>query len=472
MEPAQETRPTQYKDKLRVPTPAKTMSKASGEKLRQLMRKEKEESGKVARDRVRTNSRTGRSDSSRGPNIPGRWDALVREDDSVADNESEMENEVMETDGEGGEKEGPRGTGGERGAGGLVGGDPRTPAMRGGGGEGTARNPSQPEGRGGEGEGLKRKDRSPTLQEEGRNQRRRMNEFEMGEIFAKIEERMKSKAEEIVAKSPEGVKESLRESMGMLMGAMGEVMNSLSDGITEQRIGRETLELRMDDRMERLESKLKDVVDTADSLTELRIQSREKESIKAMEVKVEESLCALKVMNVDVGVMTDDKRDIVRRTLGTIRSYVKEDDKKWFDVICRRTRVVILGKGTRRWDRDGVTEYTVPTLLQCQDRRDVEALDDMLRGAGYHPAFHWPSEMMEFIWGVKDEVRKSGVSDRDYFFKVRPEKRDGSIQVKVEVKRKEGGRFILKGVWGCPPIHRFLWDGVQDLYKSKLQTRG
>ena len=325
----------------------------------------------------------------------------------------------------------------------------------------------------GEGETQKRKERSPTLKEDERNIRRRLNEFDLGEVFKKIEAKVVEKAEDIVRKAPEGMKECMREGMGSMIEALTEMMHGLSDGISEQRIGRETLELRMEDRFEKLEQKVKDVVDTADQLTEVRIKNRERESVKAMEDKVEESMLALKVMNIDIGRVSEDKRDIVRYTLETVRSYVRDDDKRWFDQISRRTRIIILGRGTRRYDRGGVVEFSVPTLFQCQDKRDTEAMEDMLRGAGYHPTVHWPSEIMEFVWGVKDQVRKMGISDREYFYKVRPEKREGKVQIKVEVKPKEGGgRFVLKGVWTCPPIHRFLWDGVQDLYKSKLGGRG
>jgi len=31
-------------------------------------------------------------------------------------------------------------------------------------------------------------------------------------------------------------------------------------------------------------------------------------------------------------------------------------------------------------------------------------------------------------------VRKQGFSEKDYYYKVRPENRDGTVQIKVEVK--------------------------------------
>jgi hypothetical protein len=59
---------------------------------------------------------------------------------------------------------------------------------------------------------------------------------------------------------------------------------------------------------------------------------------------------------------------------------------------------------------------------------------------------------MEFVGEVREEVKKMGYSASEYFFRVRPEKRENRTQIKVEVRRKgEGGRFSLKGVWACPP---------------------
>ena len=61
------------------------------------------------------------------------------------------------------------------------------------------------------------------------------------------------------------------------------------------------------------------------------------------------------------------------------------------------------------------------------------------------------------------------MNESTHYFKVRPEKRDGKVQIKAEVKAKAGGKFVLKGVWSCPPLHRYLWDGVADLFTSKLR---
>jgi hypothetical protein len=80
--------------------------------------------------------------------------------------------------------------------------------------------------------------------------------------------------------------------------------------------------------------------------------------------------------------------------------------------------------------------------------------------------------MVEFVKGVKDEVKKEGIDEGRNYFRVRPETRDGRLVVKLEVKPKEEGRrFTLKGIWALPPLRRDLWESVPDLFKSLLPAR-
>ena len=124
----------------------------------------------------------------------------------------------------------------------------------------------------------------------------------------------------------------------------------------------------MEDKVSRLEEKVKETTVILDSLTEVRLKSRLKESVKEMEDKVAVAKCALKLLNVDIGRETSDRREIVRKTIDVLRSY-SPDDVKYLDRLLRRTRIIILGKGTVRKDNyAGTPEYFVPTLLQCRDK--------------------------------------------------------------------------------------------------------
>lgn len=311
-------------------------------------------------------------------------------------------------------------------------------------------------------------ERSPQTDTEVRNTRRRLNEFDLGEDFTAIDEELRKKMDEVTSKAPEEVRNYLRDAMTAVAEAVTGMMNSISDGVRQERLERETLEDRTEDKLGKLEEEVKEQRVILDSLTEVRIRSRVKESIKEMESKVAEAECAIKVLDIDIGRETGDKREIVRKTIDSIRSYVREDSVGWLDRIMKRTRIVILGRGTVRQDRNSGVEYTVPTLFQCRDRRDAEDLDFLVREAGWFPSFHWPREIIEMVNHARDEVRQQGYAERDYYVRVRPERREGGLMLKAEVKPKAGGRFTLKGLWSCPPLHRMLWDSVPDLMRSKL----
>jgi hypothetical protein len=315
-------------------------------------------------------------------------------------------------------------------------------------------------------------ERSPGAEENPRNVRPRMNEFDMGVVFGEIEETMSNSMKEVVMKAPEEVREGMKAGFDVVMKAVHKMMNALSDGVGHERIQRETLEMSLVDRIEKLEAKREDMQATLDSLTEHRVKTRTRDSIKEMEKVVDESQCCLKLLNVNVGKETSDRREIVRRTIEEVRYFVKEGDLRYLDSVLRRTKIVIMGRSTQRWEDGDEFCYSVPTLFQCRDRRDVDELEGILRAAGYFPSYHWPREMMEFVEGVRSEVRKEGFGQDSHYVRVRPEKRDGKVMVKAEVKRKEGvDRFVIKGLWACPPFDRYLWDDVPDMFRSKLTSR-
>ena len=62
----------------------------------------------------------------------------------------------------------------------------------------------------------------------------------------------------MIATTPEAMKGPMSEGLGAKIHSIVELMNGLSDGLMEQRIGRETLELKLEDRLERLEEKVRE----------------------------------------------------------------------------------------------------------------------------------------------------------------------------------------------------------------------
>jgi len=154
----------------------------------------------------------------------------------------------------------------------------------------------------------------------------------------------------------------------------------------------------------------------------------------------------------------------VRKVLGEVRKAVKKREAGQLDRILKMTRVVVLGKRTEGKREGGETIQSVPILLQCQDRKDAQELKGMLKEAGYFPTIHWPKEMMDFIKGVREEVRSRGVTEQGSWIRIRPVEEEGRVRIWMDTKPKKGGRFRLEGVWVCPPLNPYLWEIMDGLY--------
>jgi hypothetical protein len=231
-----------------------------------------------------------------------------------------------------------------------------------------------------------------------------------------------------------------------------------------ERRKREAGEMNVEDKLDKIEDKIKDIQRKNDNVMTANIQDKVKASVKDMEKKVEGSMRTLKLTDIDFGEITQDRTRMVRIVTNRLRNDVHPEDKPHMDRILRRTRIQILGRGTEQRRDRSRTINTVPVLLECQDRTDAWDLDSILRQAGYFSAFHWPKEAMGFVTGIREDVRKNGCGEQDYYVKVRPEERGGEIRIRADVKEKNGGRWQMKAIWNCPPLNKDFVDLCEDLY--------
>jgi len=280
--------------------------------------------------------------------------------------------------------------------------------------------------------------------------------------------RIDERRDKRTARMEERVKQGelgVRAVEGMVGGITARVAREASErNDREQRIWEELA--RMEDRVKEveakvvensqegvvnLESKIQALQAEVDRLSGLEGECILEESVQEMEGKVREALRAVKVVNINIGLDTEDKASIVRRALAEVRRHTGKDEVGQLDWILKRTRVVVLGRGTREMKGRNKTVHTVPIMFQCEERKETQELERLLRGAGYFPTFHWPDEVMDFVRGVLEVVRSA--DKQENFYKVRPEVWEGRVRIRVDAKRKEGGRYVMKGIWRCPPMN-------------------
>jgi hypothetical protein len=314
--------------------------------------------------------------------------------------------------------------------------------------------------------------RSPGTHMDARVSRLRLDEFDLGEIFDEVNKYWEQGARDLIEKVPEGYRQELKSGMEIFLEGMKKVMDGVSDKVTMERRKREAGEMNVDDKLGKLEDKIKDIQRKSDNVMTDNIQDKVKASAKEMEGKLKGAMKTLKLTDVDFGEVTQDRAKMVRTVTNRLRNDIHPEDRQHFDRILRRTRIQILGRGTeQRRDRSKVI-HTVPVLLECQDRTDSWDLDSILRHAGYFSAFHWPKEAMEFVNGIRDDVRRNGCGEQDFYVKVRPEERGGEIRIRADVKQKNGGRWQMKAVWNCPPLNRDFWDLCDDPYSPAVVGGG
>jgi len=236
--------------------------------------------------------------------------------------------------------------------------------------------------------------------------------------------------------------------------------------------GRRDSEKRSKEKLAEVEDNIQELRSEVEKLKEIRNKIRIKESVKETEDKVKMAMCKVKVANFNIRRQTDSKATVVREVLGEVRMRTKAEEIGCVNKILKRTRVVVLGKGTeKRQDRER-TVYTVPILFDCQDRKDSQELERILWNAGYFSTFHWPSETMEFVRKVREEVKKMGNTAQNSYVRVRPEVREGSILLRADAKPKVGGRYMMKGLWVCPPLNLKIREGMERLYTPLVVGRG
>ena len=184
-----------------------------------------------------------------------------------------------------------------------------------------------------------------------------------------------------------------------------------------------------------------------------------------MKEKIRQADRQIKIMDIDFARPLSNRREIVERTIG----YMKEDRKR-FDILINRTRLVELGRETSQTMHQGERIHTVPILLECRNDGDKMELEDILHNCQWFNTFHWPVECMPFVKEVRNEVRRTGYEDKSHYVRIRPEMRDGTLQIRGDVNEKrEGARFRTLAIWDVPPMDRTMWAGTSRGQESRWE---
>ncbi len=275
------------------------------------------------------------------------------------------------------------------------------------------------------------------------------------------------------------MKRIIRNGMENLVKAVEGVLLGLSEELDKERKEREVKEEEKDKILEKVEEKVKktegiiqglekklheiEVNQQADrevmekvgeAMVRGRTFCRLRDSVRTMEGQVEESTCKLKVLGIKLEKETRDRKEIVRMSVEKLKQDVSKEDQGKFQDIMRRTRVVVLGKGTTKLEEEG--KWSVPLLLCCQGNGEKEEAERMLKSAGYTTLFYWPDSMVSFVRGAREELKRKGFEDRKFDVKIRPERKDGRLVIRADVRTKDRGVFRPEVYWRVPGDRKLM----------------
>jgi hypothetical protein len=271
------------------------------------------------------------------------------------------------------------------------------------------------------------------------------------------EEKVRSLKERMETMEREAKKE--RMEVEKIVGKMEERLLQVEKGEKE----RERMEADIREHRVRMEEKRRN-----DTVRKEILKAQESE--KEMEKKVGAAMEQVKILDLDFGKLIEKKEVIEKAAIELIQENVKLSDRQEWEWNIKRSRVYVLGKTTKEKEFEGRKIFTVPILIRCSCAGDKQGLERIIRNAGIRVSFHWPTEMLEYVKGIRERVEGMGRGGREEFVRVRAVREEGELFLRADVRRKEGGRFRWVGDWKCPPLDRVLWDVAIDILKPYCRS--
>jgi hypothetical protein len=145
-------------------------------------------------------------------------------------------------------------------------------------------------------------ERARREREERERMRTNMNEFQMGEVFRMIDEKMTQAIEDIVGRDTDEVMMKVKAGMQVIMDGVRQVMSAVSDSVAAERYDRRLENVEVLDRFNKVDEEVKSLNRVAEYWKETDSITKVKESEKEMEEKVKAASCSLKLLDVDFGL--------------------------------------------------------------------------------------------------------------------------------------------------------------------------
>ena len=249
-----------------------------------------------------------------------------------------------------------------------------------------------------------------------------------------------------------------------LLGGIEQQSSVVSDMAMEMSVMREALKMK-DEEVRKLKEGFKDQEVAVKAVAKAKENIEIKASAKEMEDKLRTANTQFKLMDVNIGRETEDRKEIIEKGVTEIRRNLRSDAVKEFDELIKFAEVAPLTRKT--FKATGKDYYSAPLLFTVQDKTKKWKLEDTLRGSKMYPGFHWPQEMVAPVKEYRRILKEEGgVNEENSYIRIRPAERNGRLRIKADVKDKSSsGRFNLRAVWDIPPICSEIRKVAKDYLK-------
>jgi regulator of replication initiation timing len=227
------------------------------------------------------------------------------------------------------------------------------------------------------------------------------------------------------------------------------------------------------DENNRLRAKLNEQGEELEQVKIGRERVEVKASKKEMEDKVRIAASQFKVLNLDLGKQTEDRKEILGLAKEALCGKVRADLRTSYDEKIRTASLKVLSGKTFKTSCEGKEFWTAPILVTVQDRDTRWELENVLRKSKVFPGFHWPREMVDNIKRYRQVVKDLGYSDSTHYVRIRPEERDGSWRIRADAKAKDSdSRFVNIATFAIPPLDENLKSFCAGWEKPVWQKPG
>jgi hypothetical protein len=250
--------------------------------------------------------------------------------------------------------------------------------------------------------------------------------------------------------------------VGTLMGGLENQACVVSDMAMEMSVMREALKVR-DKELAGVKTLITDQEKVVKEVAKAKDKVEVKASSKEMEDKLRISTSQFKVMDIEMGKETEDRKEIINLGLAEIRKKLRQDHTKDFDELIKDADVAPLTRKT--FKATGKTFFSAPLLFTVQDKAKRWKLEDLLRANKIYPGFHWPQEMINPVKEYRRVLREEGgVNEDSTYIRIRPVERDGRLRIRADTKDKVStGRFVPRASWAIPPIDPEIRKKAREL---------